>query len=63
MDMPEVKKLIEEIKAQPGAEGSSLQNFNGLPPKFKKDNLSKLPDYNEIKIFKNTTYYGQVKDG
>ena len=58
---PRTRDLIEQIKSQDGARGSSLMNFNGKAPKIVHKNLKNLKDYGELK-FQKGIYIGQVKN-
>ena len=42
------RELIDKIKALPGQKNSVLQKFNGLRPKVKIENYTKLKNYGEI---------------
>ena len=62
---PDDHKLLDEVKAQKGAEGI-LMNFNGTPPIFKQEELEALksdPFYGEKKYPNGDFYQGQLVKG
>ena len=57
MDLERNKELIAEVLNQPGAEGSSLKDFDGTFPSNIASNFTDLEGYGE-KSFYNYIYKG-----